>query len=127
MNHDELMQLIGDHYIGEAQTLTSGAEENLLKLAQLRGVENDQQKARWEQICSTYKRKQNADLDGDPTTLAVNQLAQMADSLNEIKIDMQQSDTTDLIRPINRVAAAMHLLSKAWTGNSGGKKEAGEK
>jgi hypothetical protein len=118
MNQDELMQLIGDHYVGEAQTLTSGAEENILKLALLRGTQNEEQQARWAHICSTYKRKQNADLDGDPTTLAVNQLVMMADSLNEIKLDMQQSDTTDLIKPINRVAAAMQLLSKAWSGST---------
>ena len=33
MNEDELQQLISDHYLGEAQLLTTGAEENLLKLA----------------------------------------------------------------------------------------------
>ena len=31
MNKTELMQMIADHYQGEAQLLTSGAEENLLK------------------------------------------------------------------------------------------------
>ncbi|HEX7152056.1 MAG TPA: DNA repair ATPase, partial [Thermoanaerobaculia bacterium] len=30
MNDDELQRLIDDHYLGEAQTLTTGAEENLL-------------------------------------------------------------------------------------------------
>jgi hypothetical protein len=118
MNQDELMQLIADHYVGEAQTLTSGAEENILKLALLRGTQDEEQQARWQHICSTYKRKQNSDLDGDPSTLAINQLTMMADSLKEIKRDMQQSDTSDLIKPINRVAAAMHLLSKAWSGNT---------
>ena len=37
MNDDELMQMIADHYLGEAQLLTTGAEDNLLKLAELRG------------------------------------------------------------------------------------------
>ena len=37
MNEDELESLIEDHYQGEAQTLTTGAEHNLLKLAELRG------------------------------------------------------------------------------------------
>ena len=32
-----MLDLISDHYIGEAQTLTTGAEQNLLKLAELRG------------------------------------------------------------------------------------------
>ncbi|WP_289028998.1 DNA repair ATPase [uncultured Paraglaciecola sp.] len=118
MNHDELMQLIGDHYTGEAQTLTSGAEENLLKLAMLRGVMSAEQTARWEHICSAFSSKQSLQIEGDPTTQAVQQLGQMANSLEAIKLDMQQSDTTDLIKPINRVATAMHLLSKVWSGAS---------
>ncbi|MFT2092191.1 DNA repair ATPase [Paraglaciecola sp. 2405UD69-4] len=116
MNHEELMQLIGDHYTGEAQTLTSGAEENLLKLAMLRGVMNEEQQARWKHICSAFSSKQTLKVEGDPTTQAVQQLGQMASSLEAIKLDMQQSDTTDLIKPINRVATAMHLLSKVWSG-----------
>jgi hypothetical protein len=36
MNAQELETLIDDHYRGEAQTLTTGAEQNLLKLAELR-------------------------------------------------------------------------------------------
>ncbi len=38
MNDEELEALIDDHYVGEAQTLTTGAEPNLLKLAELRGT-----------------------------------------------------------------------------------------
>lgn len=116
MNHDELMQLIGDHYTGEAQTLTSGAEENLLKLAMLRGVMDQESTARWQHICSAFGSKQNLKIEGDPTTQAVQQLGHISSSLEAIKIDMQQSDTTDLIKPINRVATAMHLLSKVWSG-----------
>jgi MoxR-like ATPase len=118
MNHEELMRLIGDHYTGEAQTLTSGAEENLLKLAMLRGVMNDEQKARWEHICSAFDSKQSQNIEGDPQLQAIKQMAHMAQALEAIKLDMQQSDTSDLIRPINRVAAAMQLLSKVWMGES---------
>ena len=120
MNHDELMQLIGDHYVGEAQTLTSGAEENLLKLAQLRGVMSKEQTERWAQICSVYSTKQQRDVEGDPAEQAVRQLASMADALEAIKVDMQSENTDNLIKPINRVAAAMLQLSKTWedTGDS---------
>jgi hypothetical protein len=118
MNHEELMQLIGDHYTGEAQTLTSGAEENLLKLAILRGTITEEQQERWEHICHTYASKQTLNVEGDPSHQAVQQLSQIAHSLEAIKVDVQQSDTGDLIRPINRVAAAMHLLSKTWAGDN---------
>ncbi|MDF2696778.1 MAG: hypothetical protein K0S65_5161, partial [Labilithrix sp.] len=36
MNDAEIEQLIDDHYASESQTLTTGAEQNLLKLAELR-------------------------------------------------------------------------------------------
>jgi hypothetical protein len=123
MNHTELMRLIGDHYIGEAQTLTSGAEEKLLKLALLRDAMTPEQETRWQHICSAFDSKQSQNIEGDPQMLAVRQLSQMADALEAIKLDMQQSDTADLIRPINRVAAAMQLLSKAWSAESEPKSE----
>jgi hypothetical protein len=122
MNHAELMQLIGDHYAGEAQTLTSGAEENLLKLAILRKVETEEQVQRWQHICRAFTGKKQLSIEGDPTTQAVRQLGQISSSLEAIKLDMQQSDTSDLIKPINRVATAMHLLSKAWAGADSQKK-----
>ena len=116
MNHAELMQLIGDHYTGEAQTLTSGAEENLLKLALLRGVMSNEQQQRWQHICSAFSGKKQLNIEGDPTIQAVRQLGHISASLEAIKLDMLQSDTSDLIKPINRVATAMHLLSKVWVG-----------
>ena len=54
MNDDELEALIDDHYLGEAQTLTAGAEANLLKLAELRGRLNEEQATRWAEIKRTY-------------------------------------------------------------------------
>lgn len=116
MNHEELMQLIGDHYQGEAQTLTSGAEENLLKLAMLRGVMTEDEEVRWQHICKSFESKKNIEIEGDPTQQAAQQLTQMTQILNEMKDDMLQSDTKDLIKPINRVAAAMYLMSKVWRG-----------
>lgn len=118
MNHEELMKLIGDHYTGEAQTLTSGAEENLLKLAMLRGAMGEEEQLRWQHICSAYGSKKSLEIEGDPTQQAVKQLAHMAHTLTEMRDDMYQSDTTDLIKPINRVAAAMYLLSKVWRGDN---------
>jgi hypothetical protein len=56
MNAQELQQLIADHYLGEAQLLTTGAEENLLKLAELREAMTDEQTARWAQIKRDFMR-----------------------------------------------------------------------
>ena len=56
MNEEELQLLVDDHYASESQTLTTGAEQNLLKLAELRGRMTDAQKARWAKQKSGQKK-----------------------------------------------------------------------
>ncbi|UGY95050.1 DNA repair ATPase [Streptomyces gobiensis] len=55
MNDDELEALIDDHYLAEAQTLTTGAEANLLKLAELRGRMTEEQATRWAEVKRTFR------------------------------------------------------------------------
>ncbi|MFD1046971.1 AAA family ATPase, partial [Kibdelosporangium lantanae] len=50
MNDRELDAVIDDHYLAEAQTLTTGAEANLLKLAELRGTLTAAETARWAEV-----------------------------------------------------------------------------
>ncbi|WP_059013310.1 DNA repair ATPase [Streptomyces specialis] len=54
MDDAELEAVIDDHYLAEAQTLTTGAEANLLKLAELRGRLTPEQAARWAEIKRTW-------------------------------------------------------------------------
>jgi len=56
MNDSEVETLIAAHYENEAQTLTSGAEANLLKFRELTGVLNPEDRERWEDIRETFKR-----------------------------------------------------------------------
>lgn len=63
MSSDELDALLRDHYRGEAQTLTTGAEENLLKLAQMLGSASADEQARWRDICDEFVRRRK--LGGD--------------------------------------------------------------
>ncbi|MFD6971565.1 DNA repair ATPase [Streptomyces sp. NPDC059949] len=58
MNEAELTAVIDDHYTSEAQTLTTGAEANLLKLGALRGTLTERQAARWSEITASYVRAQ---------------------------------------------------------------------
>jgi MoxR-like ATPase len=83
MNYDELMQMIQDHYLGEAQLLTSGTEDNLLKLAELRGNMTDQQAARWEQIKRDFQR--NKAMGGDDTDVGGKVVAQLVDLVTGVK------------------------------------------
>ena len=60
MNDAELERLIDDHYASESQTLTTGAEQNLLKLAELRGRMTDAQTARWKEIKDSVRAQRSA-------------------------------------------------------------------
>ncbi|WP_222105259.1 DNA repair ATPase [Denitromonas halophila] len=61
----ELDALLRDHYRGEAQTLTTGAEENLLKLTELLDSQNPTEIERWREIKSEFVRRRK--LGGDDT------------------------------------------------------------
>jgi GNAT superfamily N-acetyltransferase len=54
MNDAELDAVIDDHYLAEAQTLTTAAEANLLKLAELRGRLTPEQAARWTELKKSW-------------------------------------------------------------------------
>ncbi len=56
MNLDEVKTLILSHYEGEAQTLTSDAEANLLKLKELAGLITEDESARWAQIQTIFRQ-----------------------------------------------------------------------
>ncbi|MEU4204567.1 DNA repair ATPase [Streptomyces sp. NPDC026294] len=58
MNDTELASLIDDHYRGEAQTLTTGAEANLLKLAELRGRLTSEQARRWAEVKEMWRSRE---------------------------------------------------------------------
>lgn len=58
MNDTELAALIDDHYRAEAQTLTAGAEANLLKLGELRDTLSPEQAVRWAELKAAYVRAQ---------------------------------------------------------------------
>ena len=52
----EIDELIADHYKSEAQTLTTGAEANLLKFRALTGTLAGAEAARWAEITRAFKR-----------------------------------------------------------------------
>lgn len=85
MNDDELERLLDDHYLGEAQLLTTGAEENLLKLAEIRGTLSQKDAKRWQQIKKDFMR--NKALGGDNADIGdrvVGQLASLVESVQAL-------------------------------------------
>jgi MoxR-like ATPase len=85
MNDAELTRLIDDHYLSEAQTLTTGAEENLLKLAEMRGRMSDTQRARWDEIRRGFTRVQRlGGNDADPAARVMAELSVVSDRIGEV-------------------------------------------
>lgn len=77
MTDEELNTLLQDHYQGEAQTLANGTEENLLKLAELRGNMTPEQVDRWQEIKQSYQRQQLMGDSEDRAGQVVQQLAML--------------------------------------------------
>jgi hypothetical protein len=65
MNDAEIEAILLDHYTGEAQTLTTGAEANLLKFKELFGLQNETEAARWADIKKTFGRNKLFSAAGD--------------------------------------------------------------
>jgi hypothetical protein len=98
MNNAELMQMIQDHYLGEAQLLTSGAEDNLLKLAELRGNMTEQQAARWQQIKRDFQRNKAMGGDeGDVGGKVVAQLVDLVTGIKDLKGSFETAQTKELL------------------------------
>ncbi|MFJ8948184.1 DNA repair ATPase [Streptomyces sp. NPDC102395] len=111
MNDAELSALIDDHYRAEAQALTTGAEANLLKLAELRHSLTAQQMLRWGELKATYVRVQSLDgPDGTPLDRAIAALGLLADRMAAVETAINQA--ADPRRP-TASATARHAARPA--------------
>jgi hypothetical protein len=86
MTPAELDAVIDDHYRSESQTLTTAAEHNLLKLAELRGRLTPEQTARWTEIKTEFvrQRRMGGGAD-DPVTRLVGTLSGLGVELGAIR------------------------------------------
>ncbi|MGW7559807.1 DNA repair ATPase [Streptomyces sp. NPDC054757] len=96
MNGAELAAVIDDHYRGEAQTLTSGAESNLLKLAELRQTLTPEQAARWAEIkaADVRARTLGGGPETDPLPRAVAALGLLADRIAAVESAISRAADT---------------------------------
>ena len=103
MNDEEIRTLILDHYKGESQTLTTGAEANLLKFKELFGVIAPDEAARWAEIKKTFQRNQITRGTGqdDPVSRVVGQLAAFQTGLDSIGQTLRSG--------LSREPAPLHL------------------
>ena len=94
MSAPELEQIISDHYAGESQTLTTGAEANLLKFKTMLGIHTPVEAARWADICRIYTRRQELAGADDPASKAVVQLAKLSDQLGDLSTTLQAASVS---------------------------------
>jgi hypothetical protein len=96
MRDGELDALLRDHYRGEAQTLTTGAEENLLKLAHLLGTPSPEEAARWQEICGEFVRQRKlGGSDTDGSTRIASTLLDVARAVDGLKPSADAPPTAD--------------------------------
>ncbi|MEM6505583.1 MAG: AAA family ATPase, partial [Planctomycetota bacterium] len=86
MNDEELMRLVIATYEQDAQTLTTGAEANLLKFKELIGVITEEEQQRWTDIRQAFQRNNAVNaMGGDSTAAVVGQLTAFNQGLGGIK------------------------------------------
>jgi len=118
MNAEELEALIDDHYLGEAQTLTTGAEANLLKLRELRGRLTPAEAARWAEIKEEMARQRRlGGAEDDPVVRVTSQLDLLGQRLAGIQeaVTRAAADRGEraAVDPLERLAPLLERLGVA--------------
>ena len=87
MNEQELQTLIRSHYENQAQTLTTGAQANLLKLQEITGTLEGDNLTRWQDIKRTFKRNLllGAAGENDQLSQVIAQMSTFSEGLSEIR------------------------------------------
>ncbi|MFJ8023733.1 DNA repair ATPase [Streptomyces sp. NPDC096311] len=112
MNDAELGAVIDDHYTAEAGTLTTDAEANLLKLAELRGTLSPGQALRWTEVKAAYLRAQAlGGTDETPLPRAVAALGLLADRISAVE------------SAINRAADPRHPMANPTARHAAGPRD----
>ena len=93
MTSEEVRSVIVSHYENESQTLTTGAEANLLKFKDLESCLTEVESARWEEIKKTFGRNllSGGGGDNDPVSRVVGQLAAFNVGIERIQSVLAES------------------------------------
>ena len=108
MNDEELMQMVADHYLGEAQLLTNGAEENLLKLAELRGNMTEAQAKRWAEIKEEFiKNKMAGNEEATIGILISDKLGELVENFQQVNQSLKTDHSEKLAEQLTEISAAL--------------------
>ncbi|NVJ59065.1 MAG: DNA repair ATPase [Gammaproteobacteria bacterium] len=115
MTEEEILQLITDHYQGEAQLLTTGAEENLLKLSELRGNMTSEQSSRWSKIKENFERNQS--VGGGEADTGKKIVMQLHDLVNHVKSlsNFSKADNNDKDNlNLSKIEQQLSMILDKW-------------
>ncbi len=86
MTPEEVKELVIDHYESESQTLTTGAEANLLKFREMEGICSPEEEARWEEIKKEFVKQKllGGSGENDPVARVVAQLSELNGGLSSM-------------------------------------------
>ncbi|RKH10999.1 AAA family ATPase [Corallococcus sp. CA053C] len=118
MTDDELERRIDDHYQGESQTLTTAAEQNLLKLQEMRGRLTPEKAKRWEEIKQGFARvKRMGGKEDDPVARVTGQLGAIEEQLGAVRDAVvqaaAQAGSAPDVDPMAEVAPHLEALREA--------------
>ncbi|MBH23817.1 MAG: DNA repair protein [Myxococcales bacterium] len=93
---DEMEQIIDDHYKGESQTLTTGAQSNLLRLAEMRDRMSADQKKRLEEIRAEFRRRQlMGGGEDDPVARVAGPLSGLVQNLQNVEAALKNDTVSN--------------------------------
>ncbi len=114
MNDAEVEALIDDHYVGEAQTLTTGAEANLLKLYEMLGKLDDEAVSRWDGIRKEFaRRKMMGSGEDDPVARVTGVLGALEQRMEGIQEVLREGATGDLGAELHEVVKELTMVREA--------------
>jgi len=114
MTDDEVDNLVLDHYYNESQTLTTGAEANILKFKEMMAVQSQDEEDRWDKIKGEFNRRQSLSGidDSDEIGKILAQLSGFNANMGQIRTALEKG----VPRGLEGIAAAMAKVSEAKTG-----------
>lgn len=100
MNDKEMLTMLLAHYEGESQTLTSGAEANMLKFKEMIGALSQAEQNRWEAIKEAYNKNKTVQGSKDnPMVQVVAQLSNFSEHLKDMHNTMKEGLTKSIHPP----------------------------
>lgn len=117
MNDKELDTLIMSHYQNEAQTLTTGAEANLLKLKELINVITDDEAKRWGVIKEEFVEMQKLKGYGDASGEMVQVIRKMGDINKSLANLGKDEPNNDYIVQLKSITEGVRAISKVMIEN----------